>query len=213
MENYDYYDAVKNDVLEYIQDSEVFNDFDLEDFERLDGEAQNYGEDLYDTLWIEDSVTGNASGSYTFSSYDAEENLVHNMDLLQEACENFGQDMGEAVKRGPEYCDVTIRCYLLSEAVTQVLDEIQPEFEQLYANAIEDHIRNSIDDNVALSPEEKQAALNSLEEKMKKYPDEIISDYNTGDLDVSDCIADGLSQIPEKESEKSIGQPEKEGAR
>lgn len=213
MEKYDYRDAVKNDVLEYMQDREVFNDFDLEDFERLDGDAQNYGGDLCDALWIEDSVTGNASGSYTFNAYDAEENLAHNMDLLQEACEEFGQDMGEAVKRGPEYCDVTIRCYLLSEVVPEVLDEVQPEFEQCYANAIEDHIRDSIDDNVALSPEEKQAALNSLEEKMKKEPDEIISDYESGNLDVSDCIADGISQMPEKESEKSIGQPEREGAR
>lgn len=30
---------------------------------------------VYDELWIDDSVTGNGSGSYTFNSYKAEENV------------------------------------------------------------------------------------------------------------------------------------------
>ena len=80
-----------------------------------------------DELWADDSVTGNASGSYTFSTWEAEENLCHNMDELEEACNEFGQDIGEAVKQGAEYCDVTIRCYLLSKAISAAIDELEEE--------------------------------------------------------------------------------------
>ena len=81
----------------------------------------------YDELMLYDSVTGNASGSYYFNTWKAEEALCHNWDLLAEACEEFGQDIGEAVKRGAEFCDVTIRCYLLSQAIAAALDELEEE--------------------------------------------------------------------------------------
>ena len=80
-----------------------------------------------DELWVDDSVTGNGSGSYTFSTWQAEENLCHNMDELEDACDEFGQDIGEAVKQGAEYCDVTIRCYLLGQAISAALDELEEE--------------------------------------------------------------------------------------
>lgn len=80
-----------------------------------------------DILWVDDSVTGNASGSYTFSTWEAEENLCHNMNELEDACNEFGQDIGEAVKQGAEYCDVTIRCYLLSQAISAAIDELEEE--------------------------------------------------------------------------------------
>ena len=73
---YDYREAVKEDVLEYIR-----NEINLEDFDTL----EELEEHLNETLWTEDSVTGNASGSYTFSTYEAEENVCHNLDLLGEA--------------------------------------------------------------------------------------------------------------------------------
>lgn len=38
---------------------------------------------LYDDMWINDSVTGNASGSYTFNTYKAEEYICHNLELLE----------------------------------------------------------------------------------------------------------------------------------
>lgn len=49
------------------------------------------------------------------------------MDELEEACEEFGQDIGEAVKQGAEYCDVTIRCYLLSRAIETAIYELEEE--------------------------------------------------------------------------------------
>lgn len=75
-------------------------------------------------------MTGNASGSYTFNTWQAEEYLCHNMDLLEEACAEFGEDVGNAVECGAEYCDVTIRCYLLSGAISDALDELESEIEE-----------------------------------------------------------------------------------
>ena len=74
-------------------------------------------------------MTGNASGSYTFNAWKAEEYLCHNYDELSDACEAFGQDVGEAIKRGAEFCDVTIRCYLLGRAISEALDEVEEELE------------------------------------------------------------------------------------
>ena len=51
------------------------------------------------------------------------------MDLLEYACNEFGQSLGDAVERGAEYCDVTIRCYLLSGVLDDVLKELNDENE------------------------------------------------------------------------------------
>ena len=118
MEKYNYLEAVTNDakaaILENMDMWEWHNREELE-------------ENANDWLWTADEVTGNASGSYTFSTWQAEENLCHNMDELEDACNEFGQDIGEAVKHGAEYCDVTIRCYLLGQAISAALDELEEE--------------------------------------------------------------------------------------
>ena len=85
-------------------------------------------QELNDTLFVNDSVTGNASGSYTFSTWQAEENLCHNFELLTEALTEFGCDLSY-LEKGAEACDVTIRCYLLGQAISEVLDEIEIENE------------------------------------------------------------------------------------
>ena len=118
MEKYNYLKNVTADAKQAI--FENLNYWKFADREELE-------EIAYDELWADDSVTGNASGSYTFSTWKAEENLCHNMDDLEDACDEFGQDIGEAVKRGAEYCDVTIRCYLLSQAISAALDELEEE--------------------------------------------------------------------------------------
>lgn len=120
---YDYRETVRNDVIEQVKDGYKENSLRLYKEEGRDA-LEEY---LNDELWIDDQVTGNGSGSYTFNTWEAEENLCHNMDLLAEACDEFGQDMGEAVKRGAEYCDVTIRCYLLAGAISEAIDELEAE--------------------------------------------------------------------------------------
>lgn len=116
MTRYDYYEAVKNDIKEYIKEHDI--DVTSEDFDR---------DDLCDRLWVSDSVTGNASGSYTFSAWQAEENLCHNWDLLKEALEDFGETGVNILDKGAEWCDVTIRCYLLGQCLDEVIDEIEEE--------------------------------------------------------------------------------------
>ena len=119
---YDYREAVKNDVLEYIN-----NEVDLEEWR---GDRDGLEEKLNEDLWICDSVTGNASGSYYCNSYKAEEALMHNLDLLAEACEEFGGGC-DVLKDGAEACDVTIRCYLLGECIAAALDEIEDDLEEI----------------------------------------------------------------------------------
>lgn len=119
---YDYREAVKDDVLEYINNEINFEDFDtLEELE----------EHLNEVLFTEDSVTGNASGSYTFNTYEAEENICHNLDLLGEALEEFGGGY-DILKDSAEAADVTIRCYLLGECIAAALEEIEDDFNEAH---------------------------------------------------------------------------------
>ena len=118
MENYDYLEQVTTDAKEAILENMEYWSFD---------DRKELEEVAHDELWADDSVTGNGSSSYFCSTWKAEEALCHNWDLLVEACEEFGQDIGEAVKRGAEFCDVTIRCYLLSQAIAAALDEVEAE--------------------------------------------------------------------------------------
>ena len=117
MEKYDYLQAVIDDVKQYIADNEITVTTDNRD---------EIEQQLNDDLFTDDSVTGNASGSYTFSTWQAEENLCHNMDLLADALSGFGCTL-DYLEKGAEACDVTIRCYLLNQAISDVLDEIEIE--------------------------------------------------------------------------------------
>ena len=116
---YNYYEAVKDDVREYIE-----NEINLNEWK---GNREGLEEKLNDDLWTCDSVTGNASGSYTFNAWEAEENLCHNLDLLEEALDEFGSDKGYLLENGAEAADVTIRCYLLGSTIAEVLDELEDE--------------------------------------------------------------------------------------
>lgn len=120
MATYNYLESVKEDVRNYIEENAIVV---------TSNNREELEQELNDTLFTEDSVTGNASGSYTFSTWQAEENLCHNIELLQEALTEFGCDISYLGK-GAEACDVTIRCYLLSQAISEVLDEIEEEPEE-----------------------------------------------------------------------------------
>ena len=116
MERYDYYQAVKDDIKQYIEDHDV---------KVTTSNRDELQDSLYDEMFISDSVTGNASGSYTFNTWQAEENLCHNLDLLKEACQEFGSDCN--ILESAEGCDVTIRCYLLGQLLGDVLEELEEE--------------------------------------------------------------------------------------
>lgn len=119
MTNYNYLEAVTSDVLDYIKE-----EINLDEWK---GNREGLEKKLNDKLWTVDSVTGNASGSYTFNTWEAEENLAHNWDLLAEALDEFGQDGTDVLRQGAEAMDVTIRCYLLGQAIAEALDELEEE--------------------------------------------------------------------------------------
>ena len=112
MERYDYREAVKNDIREYLGDIGV-------GYIDPNGDKR---QEIEDDMFISDSVTGNSSGSYTFNTWQAEENLCHNTELLREALESFCGELKDA-----ESNDVTIRCYLLNQCFTEVLEEWNEE--------------------------------------------------------------------------------------
>lgn len=119
MKAYNYEEAVKNDVRTWIEDNVKFSEW----------KSDREGLEVYlnDELFTVDSVTGNGSGSYTFNTWEAEENICHNMELLTGACEEFGDNAGRMLGKGAEACDVAIRCYLLGDAIAAVLDELEEE--------------------------------------------------------------------------------------
>lgn len=121
---YDYKEHVKDDCIDAIREWLDYHKDDVKGMSRDD-----LREKLYDALFIDDSVTGNASGSYTFSSYDAEQNLCGNWDLLGEAMREFGCEV-DAIEKGAEWADVTIRCYLLGECLDEAMDEIDDEIDE-----------------------------------------------------------------------------------
>lgn len=120
---YDYLEQVTADVRDYVE-----QEIDLTEWA---GDRDGLEEKLSDDLWTCDSVTGNASGSYTFNRVQAQIYVLDGMDELQEAVNEFGIDsetIGEKFLESDwEYFDVTIRCYLLGQAITAVLDDLEED--------------------------------------------------------------------------------------
>ena len=116
-EKYNYLEQVTSDAKEAVL--EHMNEWNFNNRDELEQIAN-------DVLWTDDSVTGNASGSYYFNAWKAEEAICHNGDLLKEAIDEFGGDT-DILRQGAESCDVIIRCYLLVQAIGAALDELEEE--------------------------------------------------------------------------------------
>lgn len=128
---YNYLESMEKDIKNYLKDEFEYRYSNCANREELEQE-------LHDDLWIEDSVTGNASGSYTFSSYTAKEFVLDNMDLLNDAVVDFCIDYAEIgekfINEEWEFFDVIIRCNLLDQAISEVLDDMEEELEERFAN-------------------------------------------------------------------------------
>lgn len=119
-DRYDYEVSMKPRVKDWIEDN-----VDEDDLIRMtDDELYEY---CYDKMWACDEITGNASGSYFFNAWKAENAISHNWELLQNALEDFGCEDVNILDKGPEWCDVTIRCYLLSKCLSEVIEEMRNE--------------------------------------------------------------------------------------
>ena len=124
---YDYEEAVRSDIKDYILENYDRND--LADFDDED----DFKDCLIDILVNEDSITGNISGSYYYNIYKAQEALIGNMGLLRAACEELdlsNEEIGEHFLDGDfEYFDCMVRCYIviytnvIEDAVDELLEE------------------------------------------------------------------------------------------
>lgn len=124
--SYDYKQAMYDDIKEYID-----YDLDLSEYNDKD-ELYEY---LNDTLWVNDGVTGNASGSYTFNRAKAKEYVLGDpnaVDYIKDMCYEFGTEAAEIgekfMNEDWEYFDVSIRCYLLGQMISEVLDDMDLDF-------------------------------------------------------------------------------------
>ena len=112
---YNYHIAVKDDIREYIK-------------ENYDSVTEKMRAEMLDTILGEDSVTGNASGSYTMNRAIAKEYVIENIDLLNRAVDEYGfdkKDIGEQfLSEEWEQLDVLIRLYLVGEYFDDIFSEI-----------------------------------------------------------------------------------------
>lgn len=115
MEKYNYLENLKEDVKNFIDENNITVDND---------NREEIEEQLNDELWNDDTITGNETGSYFCNRYQAAEAIALNWVLLNEALDAFGYENFNPIKKGEEWCDVIIRCYLLPQAITEVLDEL-----------------------------------------------------------------------------------------
>lgn len=125
-DSYDYFEALRTDIFDaLIEDSYLLEGVTAES---LCDDPDEVIDRLTDEFWMFDSITGNASGSYTFNAWKAQEYVMQNTDALRQALEDFciePETIAEKfLNEEWEYFDVTIRCSLLSLAVNDVICEI-----------------------------------------------------------------------------------------
>lgn len=128
---YNYLESMKADIKQYLEENLEYMYSNVESLEELQ-------EELQENLWAEDNVTGNASGSYTFCRETAKGYVLDNMDLCIESLKEFcveSETIAEKfLNENWEYFDVTIRCYLLSQAISELLEDDEEDFNNCIAN-------------------------------------------------------------------------------
>lgn len=124
MEKYNYLKNVTADAKQAILES--LNYWSFTNREELEEIAN-------DSLWVDDSATGHGSGSYTFNRETAKEYVIRSddgMDTLRDAVCEFDcehEAFSELLEENWEYLDVIIRCYLLGQAISAAIDELEEE--------------------------------------------------------------------------------------
>jgi hypothetical protein len=107
----EYKNQIKEDLRDYAEENKGY-------FKNL--------EDFREAAWISDSITGNGSGSYFCNSAKAAEaigDLIWDEDL-KDMFSNFGYE-SVPMEKGPEFIDVSIRCFLLDECISEIEDELK----------------------------------------------------------------------------------------
>ena len=121
---YNYFESVTADAKQAILEN--LDNWDFADRDELEEKAN-------DDLWADDSVTGNGSRSYTFNREAAKEYVTGSddgLDMLRDAVREFDcehEAFTAFLENDWEYLDVTIRCYLLGQAISAAIDELEEE--------------------------------------------------------------------------------------
>lgn len=109
-----------------------FNDYKkqvlADAYDYIDECGGNYGADdfdaIYDDMFVSDSVTGNGSGSYTFSTVQARENIKDVIfdDEFLWYLRDFGENIADLFQQGEEAIDVSARVFALSAMSSEIED-------------------------------------------------------------------------------------------
>lgn len=118
----DYIKELENDIREVI--SIEFEKDELKEMSENDFREKIELLDLYNR----DDVTGNASGSYTFNSWQAEENICHMWNEIQDMIDD-GFITIDKFQYGAEGIDVALRCYFLDEALENIISEMESKYD------------------------------------------------------------------------------------
>lgn len=130
-DSYNYHEAVKGAVYDALEEDfdNLFSGLTAEDVKTDPYEVAGR---VADDLFNYDSVTGNASGSFYFNRYLAQEAVIDNIPLLREAVEAWDLEnevVDYFLNENWEAMDVTIRCYVLHEVACEVMEEIRDAIE------------------------------------------------------------------------------------
>lgn len=121
---------LRNDYVEQLQDdikgviSVEFEESELQEMSESDFREKIELLDLYNS----DNVTGNASGSYEFNTWKAEENICHMWNEIQDMISEGFITM-DTFQYGAEGVDVALRCYFLEEALENVISEYGEKYD------------------------------------------------------------------------------------
>lgn len=115
-----YAEQLAVDVTNYIEENVRLADY---------SSREDLIEKLEEELWTADSVTGNGSGSYTFSRNMAMQNVLENMEEVVDALWEFDTETEtigrKFLEQDWEWFDVVVRCALLSGAIYQVAQGLE----------------------------------------------------------------------------------------
>lgn len=136
-----YQEEVKSDAMDAINENLEYNDS---------------WDEMYDSLFMDDSVTGNASGSYYFNTAKAAEaisGIIFDSDAVNEF-KAAGYD-GIPTEEGAETCDVIARCICLGL--------VSGELEEYYDSLTENEEENEEDEEGYTSPLTKADFINAAD--------------------------------------------------
>lgn len=136
-----YQEEVKSDAMDAINENLEYNDS---------------WDEMYDSLFMDDSVTGNASGSYYFNTAKAAEaisGIIFDSDAVNEF-KAAGYD-GIPTEEGAETCDVIARCICLGL--------VSGELEEYYDSLTEDKEEDEEEEEGYTSPLTKADFINAAD--------------------------------------------------